>query len=36
MIPKSNPSALIRGFGKDHAQRDIAPDFAVLKRRRML
>jgi len=40
MIPKSMPSDLIRGwppvFGKDHAQTDIAPDFAVLKRRRML
>jgi len=40
MIPKSMPSDLIRGwpavFGKDHAQTDIPPDFAVLKRRRML
>jgi hypothetical protein len=32
MMPKKRPPV----FGKDHAQTDIPPDFAVLKRRRML
>jgi len=32
MMPESGP----RFFGKDHAQTDFQPDFAVLKRRRML
>jgi len=32
MIPKSG----VRYSKKDHAKADISPDFAVLKRRRML
>jgi hypothetical protein len=40
MIPKSMSPDLIRGdirfSEKDRAQTDISPDFAVLKRRRML
>jgi hypothetical protein len=40
MIPEKHAPGLVRGwrpvFGKDHAQTDISPDFAVLKRRRML